>query len=261
MGALDIRLPEKLLIALCLLSAASATVQAGTVRATVESEEPIQSAWLVERKLTNVGVYDGRRLTARIAGTNLVVENVPVGRYDLRLKTAGGEIWGWDAAVPPSDYEEELPLSEESRQTILNKLKASFATGFDDRAVVLDMQGNIQNATVLVTQLRTTPFTGGGYREGEWVWRVTRWEWRCPEDTWAPRVDRPYYAMVRERLYPKDYEGKHLLLARHLGGIEVAQADADVNLGIISLPAPKKGIHAIGPDGSLIEPIVLKPQP
>jgi len=256
------------LLASALVTTTSA--RAGTIRASVETKEAIKRVWAIQRrarrlttskgKVHDVGLY-GYPHEGRAEGNEIVVENLPVpGRYDLKLQTeSGGIIAGWDAAVPPSDYVGDPPLEEESRRKILEKLSDEDFSAFADRMWVLDIQGNIQNAAVLVMKLRTRPFVGGGYKPGEWVWRVERWQWENPEEhTWVPYRKRPFYALVRERLYKKQYQAKRVIFARELGGIGLTEERQTIYLKGVKVPRPVLGIYAVNPDGSRIRAVVLK---
>lgn len=168
-------------------------------------------------------------------------------------------VQGWNAHVPPSDYIEEQPLSEAARQTIGDKILAMHIKGFPDVVQILDLQGNIQNAAVLVLQLRTRPFVGGGYRQGEWVLRADRMLWHDPDEhTWTPNAKLPWYSILRQRLLPRGYHNVRLLYTRALGGITLEHADEVKDLGTVIIPRPPLGVHASNPDGSIIKPITIK---
>ena len=248
--------------AVLVVSLASASgALGGSIRATVKADQPIRKVWAIQREQTSLGTmakpFDGAVLNGK-----LFVENVPPGRYDLKFQFDQGTVEGWDANVPASDYVEEQPLSDEARQTILKKMSTETASAFDDEVIVLDLQGNIQNAAVLLKRLRRRPFVSAGYREGEWVWRADRWQWEDPEErNWVPNQETPWYALIRERLFPKDYEARRITYARHLGGIEITEETPEVDLGDILVPQPKSGIHAINPDGTETKTIQIKPVP
>jgi hypothetical protein len=203
----------------------------------------------------------GRPQKGKVVGNEIVVEDLPVpGRYDLKIETAsGGVVAGWDATVPQSDYEGDPPLEEASRRKILKKLGDPDFSSFADRMVVLDIQGNIQNAAVLVMKLRMRPFVGGNYKPGEWVWRVERWQWENPDEhTWVPFRKRPFYALIRERLRREQYRAKRVIFSRQLGGITLTQGRKRISLGKVKVPRPTAGACAVNPDGSRIRPMVLK---
>ncbi len=263
---------------LSLLFSAAASAQTGEIRATLKTNiedeahpaPVIEQVWAIQRdaktmttskgKVKDIGMY-ARQHEGRIEGNTIIIDKLPVpGQYDLRFKTKdGGIVQGWDATVPESDYVGDPPLEKEGRKRILEKQADDQFTAFADQVRVLDMQGNIQNATLLVAKLRWRPFVGGGYKKGEWVWRVERWQWENPnEQTWVPYQERPYYALVRERLYEKDYHAKQVVYARHLGGLVLTEEHPKRDIGAVTVPRPEAGIYAVDPDGQRIEPIFLK---
>lgn len=258
------------LVGLLAVSAMSTPARAGSIRATVQSAEPIRRVWAIERragqlatsqgKVHDIGMY-GRAHQGAVEGSKIVVEGLPVpGLYDLKIETtSGGTVVGWDSSVPESDYVGDPPLEDSSQKAILQKLADEQFSAFSDRMWVLDIQGNIQHASLLVMKLRTRPFVGGSYQPGEWVWRVERWQWENPDEhTWVPYRERPFYALVRERLYKGQYQAKRAAYARHLGGIRLTQQHDTVDLGIVKAPRIDAGVCAISPDGARIQPIVLK---
>lgn len=247
-------------LALLLVVLCGAKATTGTIRATVKSQEPIIRAWVMQTRFTKDGVYH-TAMPAVVKEDQLIAANLPLtGRWRLRFQTKSGFIEGWDATVPQSDYVQEQPLNNASKRTIIEKMVKASSRDFYDTSVILDIQGNIQHAAVLVTRLRRRPFVSDGYKPGEWVWRVERWQWDDPlEHTWTPSQDRPFYALVRKRFYEKDYKKLATTYARHLGGIELTSDRPEADLGTIMLPPPKPGVRAMGPDGKTIRPIVIKP--
>lgn len=249
---------------------AAAPTLVGGIRATIDTNEPIEHVWAIQRraaaittskeKVHDTGIY-ALSHEGKIVAKEIVIENLPVpGLYDLKLQTqSGGIVSGWDPNVPESDYVDDLPLKKEARQKIFEKLSAEDFSAFSDGMWVLDIHGNIQNAAVLVMKLRTRPFVGGDYKPGEWVWRIERWQWEDPDEhTWVPYRKRPFYALTRERLVQKQLLAKRMLLARHLGGIILKQGRPSVDLGTVKIPRPVPGVFAVNPDGTRIRPVVLK---
>jgi len=245
-------------------------VLAGSIRAVADTKEPIKRVWAIERrarkvttskgKVHDIGMYTHTH-EGKVVGKKILIEKLPVpGRYDLKLETkSGGIICGWDANVPESDYVDDPPLEEKTKQKIFKKLGAEDFSAFSDQMWVLDIQGNIQNAVVLVMKLRTRPFVGGGYKPGEWVWRIERWQWEDPDEhTWVPYQKHPFYALIRERLYENQLRDKRIIFAGHLGGIILTGRDQTVELGTVKVPCPSPGVLAVNPDGSGIRPVTLK---
>lgn len=235
----------------------------GVITAQIKTSELILKVWAIRRNDTPHGMYSEPYAGAVVDG-KLTVAGLPVpGRYDLRFQTESGLVEGWDATVPRSEYVDEQPLSEESQNEIARKMSKETVSGFPDQAVLLDIQGNIQNAAALMTTVRTTPFAEGlGTTHGIWIWRVDRWQWESPEDEqWSPWDKRPYYALFRERLKPEAYQAKRVVFARHLGGIGLKEERPKVELGTILVPRPLPGVRAVNPDGSTTRTVVLKPRP
>ena len=236
---------------------------AGTITATLKSDEPVTKAFAVERSHTKTGTYF-KPHPGKVEGDKVTFADLPSpGLYELNFESASGVIMGWDAGVSASDYEEEQPLSDESRATIIKKMSKDNAVGFPDQAQIIDIQGNIQNAVVLINTLRTTPFAESvGTNTTTWIWRVDRWQWHDPnEQTWEPVFERPYYSVIRQRIPAGSYATKCVAFARHLGSIALTTDKPDVDLGIIVVPKPEPGVRAVNPDGSTIKPIVIKPKP
>ena len=246
------------------LSAAAAHAQTGSIRATVDTEATITGVQIVRTLYTAVGVEHTAHAATIDEHGLVTATDLPLGgRYALKFATDTGTVQGWDATVPESDYVEEWPLEAESVAIIHEKIGGKFGGSYDDQVILLDLQGNIQHAAALTTQLRRRGFvTGAGRVDNEWTWRVQRYEWHYPdEDTWVPDQRVPYYALVRRRLAPEDYKAVSVTYARHLGGIELTEDRPNVDLGTVIVPVPQPGIRAVNPDGSVIEPITLKPRP
>lgn len=253
---------------LCLLitalSASTTLAQTGSIRARIDTEATITGTQVVRTLYTAVGVEHSTHAASIDEHGIVSATDLPLGgRYALRFATESGTVQGWDTTVPESDYVEHWPLEDESIVIIHEKIGGKFGGSYDDEVILLDLQGNIQHAAALTTQLRRRGFvTGSGRVDNEWTWRVQRYEWHYPdEDTWVPDQRVPYYAMIRRRLSPEEYKAVSVTYARHLGGIELTEDRPHVDLGVIIVPTPQPGIRAVNPDGSVIEPIVLKPRP
>lgn len=230
----------------------------------------VRSATAVLREARHISSGDGRRLdigmfsvehAGVIENGRARFENLPVpGSYDLRfILDDGSVVQGWNARVPPSDYAGDPPLEDEAREEILRKQASDQFTAFGDEVRVLDIRGNIQNAALLVMLLRKRPFVGGDYQPGEWILRVDRYQWEDPmEHTWVPCRKRPFYALMRERLFSEDYHAMRIAYARHLGGLELSPGRAELSLGTVVIPHPPPGIAAVSPDGAPIDPVIIK---
>jgi hypothetical protein len=242
----------------------------GAIRATLRTDAEIVKVRAIARhartlttskgRTKDIGIY-GKPYPGSLEGDRLTVDNLPLpGTFDLQLITADGAIIeGWDAAVPRSDYVEPYPIEKDDIRTIRKKLADEQFSAFSDDMRVLDIVGNVQHAAVLVMRVRTRPFVGGGYKRGEWVWRVDRFRWDDPhEHTWVPNRERPFYALHRERLYEKQFRAKSHVFARHLGGVRLDADAKRVDLGAVAVPEPAGGVYAVDPEGQPVPRRVLK---
>lgn len=238
-----------------------ALAQAGSITATIQGEAP-QQVWAVERRLTPTGV-ELVRTPGQVHGQRVVIGGLPdAGRFDLLLQLPSGMVEGWDASAPASDYEPEQPLDDEAKATLRQKIARFERKAFFDRVEVLDMQGNIQNAAVLVYKVHTRGFVEAVDRGPDWVWRVDRMQWEDPEEhTWTPHPKLAFYALQRHRVTPSQFAGLRWLFARHLGGVELTPHQPDADLGTLIVPAVPAGVGACNPDGTMIPPVQVKPDP
>ncbi len=232
---------------------------AGEICFTIDGPAPAQ-VFAVQRRQTDEGVFEDL-WRGVVNGNDVTITDLPTGRYDVRLLTAsGGLIQGWDATVPASDFEVEQPLQEASMREVRRKLAGHVAKQFFDECLVLDVAGNAQHAAVLVTQLRRRAFVGGGYKGGEWVWRVDRWEYESEDgQTWVPLQERPFYSIFRERLMPKDYQARRIAFLRELGGIDLREPQSTATLGRIRVVEPEPGIIAWDAQAQPRRPVIIKP--
>ena len=99
-----------------------------------------------------------------------VLDSLPLGaEYDCIVDLAKTRLEGVSFKVPPSDYEDEQPLSAEDIETI--KAKALSMNKFEDVVEIMAVEGNAQHAAVLLNKVRTTPFVTR--QAGEVIWRAT----------------------------------------------------------------------------------------
>jgi hypothetical protein len=249
-------------ILLVLHGVAALPALAGSIRVTLECPDAPRQAWAVERRVTPTGIYM-HETPGTIDGHTITVTGLTPGlRYDLRIETAMGQIEGWDTLVPPSDYEQEQPLSDTSRAAIFAKIEKMERRAFYDDVAVLDVAGNIHHAAVLVFKFHHRGFVEDVNRGPRLVWRVDRMQYEDPEEqSWVPHPKLALYALQRHRVTRSQYDQLRALYDRRLGGIAVTEASPDVDLGVIVVPAPPLGVHACDEMGRIITPVRLKPDP
>ncbi len=246
---------------LCAFTAVPAGADEGVIEAAIEADFAIEKVYAIERRSTPTGV-EMHRTEGAIENGRLRIGNLKPGViYDLRFETEEGVIEGWDAEnLPESNFVGNPPLEEEGEEEILDKIRNTARRSFFDEVEALDIEGNIQNAAVLLRQVRTRPFVGGGYRRGERIHRVDRQQWEDPERrTWQPHRELPWFAIERLRLMPEEFEKLSRVYARHLGGIKVPEDEPTVDRGRLVLPKPEGGVYAVDPQNRRIDPIRLKP--
>jgi hypothetical protein len=232
----------------------------GRILVHLKSATPVKSAWAVHRANRSAGV-EFHKHAGDVRNDSVVFEDLPVpASFSLMFETESGMVRGWDAVVPDDDFEEPQPLSRAARNAILLKLARGSASRFADRVVALDIEGNAQHAAVLLTKLRTRQFTGGGYRPGEWVWRVERHLFESEDgESWVHDQDLPLYTIIRRRMFEPEYRKVRMAFSRRLGGIRLTNTMPEVVLAKIGMPRIESGVHVIGDDGGRPAPFTLKP--
>lgn len=208
----------------------------GTVAGTLPMPREVKSVVALDR--TNNKQFAGT--IDRDTGKFTVAKLPTGGAYDLIVDMDdGSRLEGLDMAVPPSEYVDELPLTEEDTKTIHDKALAS--NKFENIVEVLAIYGNEQHAVVLMNKLRTTPFYES--KPGEIVWRAELWRFERPEDTRAKVQDGSWGLLYRERLQQKAYDRKAITFDPRLGGLRPTDEEPAIDLGGIEPPDRKPGIR------------------
>ena len=196
-------------------------------------------------KVTSIAAIhraDGKRLPGKhdpATGT-FEIAGLGIGAvYDVIVDFADARLEGINLNVPPSDYVEEQPLSEEDIETIRDK--AQRMNKFEDVVEVRTIQGNIQHAAVLLNKLRTRPFFGS--KPGEVIWRAELWHFERPEETWVKVQEELAIVLYRQRLQSSAYAAKSHTFDQSLGGIEPTSEQPTIDLGQLRPPIAKRGIH------------------
>ncbi len=186
-----------------------------------------------------------RRAQRRYAGMvekdgSFRVSGLRVGTcYDLAVDYQQARLEGVDLRVPPSDYEEEQPLTDEDRQDLRERMQR--LNRFEDVLEFLAIEGNVQHAAVLVNKLRTRPFFGS--KPGEVIWRAEIWHFTRPEDHWVKTGDELFVVLYRERFSRQEYDQQAITFDPKLGGLCPTAEMPVIDLGTIMLPAPRPGIR------------------
>jgi hypothetical protein len=171
------------------------------------------------------------------------IEKLPLAaNYDCIIDYGAARLEGIDLSVPPSDYEEEQPLTEEDiaklKQTVLS------LNQFEDQVEVLAIEGNIEHAAILLNKLRTRPFVNS--RPGEVVWRVERWQFERPDETWVKVQDKLFHTLYRERIDRAQFDKKAIAFTPDLGGIRLDAGRPAIDLGDVRVPTPAAGVRFVG---------------
>lgn len=217
----------------CLLVAPVLAVETGTILGSVDRSAEVTEVRAIDREANKVfkGTVDRETGKFRITG-------LPLGAsYDCIIDGVS-RLEGISLKVPRSDFEEEQPLSKDDIATLTKAGKQ--LSPFEDQVEVMTVVGNIQHAVVLLNKLRTKPFNES--KPGEVVWRLERWRFEKPEETWVKVQDELFTVLYRERLQQSEFDKKTLTLDPALGGLKVTAKDNVVDLGKITLPDKKPGI-------------------
>ncbi|MDP7395417.1 MAG: hypothetical protein QGF67_09765 [Lentisphaeria bacterium] len=226
------------LIGIIVASAYVAQAADGSIGGRLTQPDGAVAAAAVDRENGNRynGTIDPQTGQFKIAG-------LPLGRsYDCIIDYAGARLEGVSMIVPPSDYVEEQPLSEEDIEIITRKVRR--LNTFENEVEIMTIEGNIQHAAVLLNKLRT----GGFYdsASGEVIWRAELWNFERPEETWVRVQETMFILYYRERIQASQYAAKSLTFDSALGGIEIKAALPPVDLGDIAPPVAGKGVHYRG---------------
>ena len=212
----------------------------GTITGTVLRSEKVTSVVAVNRA-------DGQKYTGSVDAKTgaLTIVGLPLdATYDCIIDFDGARLEGINLHVPPSDYVEEQPLSEEDIETI--RAKVVRMNKFEDVVDVKTIQGNIQHAAILISKLRTKPFFGS--KPGELIWRAELWHFERPEETWVKVQDELFVVLYRERIQQSVYVKKSHTFDPLLGGLTLTSDQSKLELGDVEPPIAKTGIHFRNPD-------------
>ena len=164
-------------------------------------------------------------------------ENLPEGRYDLRLLVPGG--WVDTVDMRLEEAEGGDPFNEEDEKAI-REFIANYPQSFADIFRPIFMRGNARCAKVLVEKIRARGFHSG--KGGEIIWRVEVWAFEKHTGAWV-RGRRSMEVVSRLRVFAVD--SKH-----HRRGSQV-HTTAEEFKGMVWLFSPANG----GLEVDAVEPV------
>lgn len=248
------------LLLLALHAAASCALLAGEQSSSPPGSQGAIAGRLGEGAEASAVAAIDRRTQRRYEGVlerdgTFRVSGLSVGTcYDLVIDYQQARLEGVDLRVPPSDYEEEQPLTDEDRQELRERMQR--LNRFEDVLEFLAIEGNVQHAAVLVNKLRTRPFFGS--KPGEVIWRAEIWRFTRPDDHWVKSSDELFVVLYRKRFLRQDYDQQAITFDPRLGGLCPTAEMPVIDLGTIVLPAPRPGIRLAD---ELSPPVNEEPMP
>ena len=230
------RIPIPTLVALILTCCAPLHAQTGVISGNASPADEVTAVTAIDRT-------SGKRFVGKVdRDGHFQIEQLPLNAtYDCIVDYGGARLEGINLRVPPSDNEEEQPLTDDDRAIIKQEIAA--LNKFEDIVEVLAIEGNIQHAAVLVHKLRTKPFVNS--KPGEVVWRAELWHFERPDETWLKVQDELFVTLYRERLQRAEFEKKLVAFTAALGGISLSAESPMADLGVVRLPPVKRGIQFI----------------
>jgi hypothetical protein len=216
----------------------ASAAEKGRITGTVDKPKLVKAVFAKDRMSEEKDrIYPGK-IDAK-TGTFVVDGLALDAMYDLVIDYDAGRLEGVSLKVPPSDFEEEQPLTKEDLATL--KKTCIVQSPFEDKIEVLAIEGNCQHAAILLNKLRTRPFYES--KPGEIIWRLELWHFEKPEETWVKDQDELFIVFYRERLLKKVFDKKALTLDPKLGGLKPTAKKPALALGKIELPGKETGIR------------------
>jgi hypothetical protein len=210
--------------------------ETGSITGTIVAPKGVTAVTAVNRADEVDKKYKG---TVDAKTGKFTIDKLPLGAtYDVIIDIGAMRLEGVNLKVPPSDFEEEQPLTKEDRAAITKICK--LLNKFENEIEIMTIVGNCQHAAVVLNKKRTTPFYES--KPGEMIWRLELWHLDKPEEDWIK--SQKYLAILhyRERLQKTAFEKKSLTLDPALGGISLKEKAKSIELGKVQLPDGKAGI-------------------
>jgi hypothetical protein len=223
---------------LLLASAAPArAAETGTIAGTLVGAKGATAVTAIDRS----GEKD-KRFSGKVDAKTgrFTIDKLPLGAtYDVVVDAGKARLEGVNLKVPPSDFEEEQPLTKEDRAAIARVCK--LLNKFENEVEVLTINGNCQHAVVVLNKRRTTPFYDS--KPGEMIWRLELWHFDKPEETWIKSQEHLAIVHYRERLPKTDFAKKSLTLDPALGGLALTAKHKTIDLGKVQASDGKAGVR------------------
>lgn len=206
----------------------SLRVQAAELKGTISPASKLVSVEAIDRA-------QGGRYRGAVDGQsgNFALRNLPVGCYDLLIKTSDAEIEGvnMNVAGSPGGPEKETPAMTEKDRSRIAELVKHMKT-FEEHKRILLLQGTGNKAKVLVELLRTGKTTLA-VKKPFVVWRVEVWDYFKLYGTWRRRRGLGQ-VIRRQRIDKEDFERLSWLFEPELGGLELTEPDEvrELNYGV-----------------------------
>jgi hypothetical protein len=208
----------------------------GTITGTIAAPKGVTAITAVNRAEEVDKKYKG---TFDAKTGNFTIDKLPLGAtYDVVIDCAAVRLEGVNLKVPPSDFEEEQPLTKEDVAAITRICK--LLNKFENEIEIMTITGNCQHAAVVLNKKRTTPFYES--KPGEMIWRLELWHFDKPEEDWIKSQEYLAIMFYRERLPKTAFQKKSLTLDPALGGIALAAKAKTVDVGKVMLTDGKAGI-------------------
>ena len=211
--------------------------ETGSVSGTVADAKGVTAVVAVDRGDEKDKTYKGTidRKTGKFT-----IDKLPLDRtYDVIIDAGAARLEGVNLIAPPSDFEEEMPLTKDDAAAI--KKICLLLNKFENEIDVMTVVGNCQHAVAILNKRRTTPFYES--KPGEMIWRLEVWRFEKPEETWIKSQEELGVVHYRERLLKKDFEKKSLTLDPALGGIKLTAKEKQRDVGKVALPDGKAGVR------------------
>jgi hypothetical protein len=210
--------------------------QKGTITGTIDRPKGVTTVAAVDRSEEKDRVFKAK---IDPKSGKFTISGLPLKKtYDVVIDVGSVRLEGVNLKVPPSDFEEEQPLTKADVVAITKIARA--LNKFENEVDVMVVAGNCQHAAVVLNKRRTTPFYES--KPGEMIWRLELWHFQKPNDHWLKDPDELGVIFYRERLQKTAFARKSLTLDPKLGGSTLTEKKKTIDLGKVALPDGKPGI-------------------